>query len=93
MAGKVMEMIVGILFLLPWLWRSLATRRKDQLLLLSCFLLFSQMLVAIYVHLQPGVPARVLPLGLKIPVIPVTVLLLGVLTAFDAWKQLQGRKA
>jgi hypothetical protein len=93
MAGKVTELIVGILFLLPWFWRSLPAKRKDQLLLLSCILLISQMVVAIYVHLQPEVPARVLPLGIKPPVIPVTVLLLGVLTAFDVWKQLQGRRA
>ena len=49
--------------------------------------------VAIYVHLQPGVPASVLPLGIKPPVIPVIVLLLGLLTAFDVWKQLRAEKA
>jgi len=49
--------------------------------------------VAIYVHLQPGVPASVLPLAIKPPVIPVTVLLLGLLTAFDVWKELRAEKA
>jgi hypothetical protein len=92
-AGKLTEMLTGILFLLPWLRRSLTSKGKDQILLIACFILFTQMIVAIYVHLQPGVPASVLPLGIKPPVIPVTVLLLGLLTAFDVWKQLQVEKA
>jgi hypothetical protein len=88
-AGKVTEMIVGILFLLPWMWRSLSARRTDDILLIACVVLFTQMGVAIYVHLQPSVPASVLPLGIKAPVIPITVLLLGLVTAFDVWKQRQ----
>ena len=56
LAGKVTEMIVGALFLLPWVWRSLAAKSKDRILLITCFILFTQMVVAIYVHLQPGVP-------------------------------------
>jgi hypothetical protein len=93
LAGKLTEMLTGILFLLPWLQRSLTAKSKDQILLIACFLLFTQMVVAIYVHLQPGVPASVLPLGIKPPVIPVMVLLLGLLTAFDVWKQLRTDKA
>ena len=92
LAGKVTEMVVGILFLLPWIWRSPSAKSKDQILLIACFILFTQMIVAIYVHLQPGVPASVLPLGIKPPVIPVTVLLLGLLTAFDVRKQLRAEK-
>jgi hypothetical protein len=46
--------------------------------------------MAIYVHLQPQVPASVLPLGIKPPVIPVVVLLLGLLNAFGVWKDLRG---
>ena len=93
LAGKVTEMVVGVLFLLPWIWRSLSAKSKDQILLIACFILLTQMVVAIYVHLQPGVPAGVLPLGVKPPVIPVTVLLLGLLTAFDVWKQRRAEKA
>ena len=87
LAGKLTEMLTGILFLLPWVWRSLTAKSKDQILLVACFILFTQMVVAIYVHLQPGVPASVLPLGIKPPVIPVVVLLLGLLTAFAVWKE------
>ena len=93
LAGKLTEMVTGVLFLLPWLWRSLSAKSKNQVLLIACLILFTQMVVAIYVHLQPGVPANVLPLGIKPPVIPLTVLLLGLLTAFDAWKQLRAKKA
>ena len=93
LAGKLTEMLTGVLFLLPWLRRSMTAKSKDQILLIACFILFTQMVVAIYVHLQPGVPASVLPLGIKPPVIPVLVLLLGVLTAFEVWKQLRAEKA
>ena len=92
-AGKVTEMLTGTLFLLPWLWKTLSAKNRDQLLLLACLILFTQMCVAIYVHLQPGVPASVLPLGIKPPVIPVVVLLLGLLTAFGVWKEWRAEKA
>ena len=87
LAGKVTEMITGVLFLLPWLWKSLTAKTKEQLLLIACLILFTQMGVAIYVHLQPTVPASVLPLGIKPPVIPIVVLLLGLLTALTVWKE------
>jgi hypothetical protein len=93
LAGKLTEMLTGVLFLLPWLWRSLSVKNKDQMLLTACFILFTQMVVAIYVHLQPGVPASVLPLGIKPPVIPGVVLLLGLLTAVDVRKQMRTEKA
>jgi hypothetical protein len=93
LAGKLGEMVTGILFLLPWLWRSLTAKSKDLLLLLASSILVAQMGMAIYVHLQPGVPASVLPLGIKIPVIPAFVLLLALLTAFDVWKRLRAEKA
>ena len=92
LAGKLTEMVVGVLFLLPWIWTSLTAKSKDQILLIACLILFTQMTVAIYVHLQPGVPASVLPLGIKPPVIPVMVLLLGLLTAFDVWNSCEQRR-
>jgi hypothetical protein len=93
LAGKLTEMLTGILFLLPWVWRSLTAKSKDQVLLIACLILFSQMAVAIYVHLQPEVPAAVLPLGIKPPIIPAIVFLLGLRTAFDVSKQLRAEKA
>jgi hypothetical protein len=93
LAGKLGEMVTGLLFLLPWLWRSLSAKSKDQILLIACLILFVQMGVAIYVHLQPAVPASVLPLGIKPPVIPVFVLLLALLTAFAVWQERRAEKA
>ena len=92
-AGKVTEMATGVLFLLPWVQKSLTAKRRGQLLLIACLLLVSQMAVAIYVHLQPQVPAGVLPLGIKAPVIPGFVLLLDLLTAFAVWKAERAAKA
>lgn len=93
LAGKLTEMLTGILFLLPWLWTSLTRKTKEQILLSASSLLIVQMCVAIYVHLQPQVPASVLPLGFKPPVIPGIVLLLAVLSALSAWKQLRAQNA
>ena len=93
LAGKVTEMLTGCLFLLPWAWRSLTAKSRERILLIACLLLLTQMGVAIYVHLQPQVPASVLPLGIKPPVIPVFVLLLDLLTAFAVWKERQAEKS
>ena len=93
LAGKLMEMATGILFLLPWLRRSLTAKSRHQLLLIACSMLVAEMSVAIYVHLQPQVPASVLPLGIKPPVIPFVVLFLGLLTAIAVWKQRQAGNA
>ena len=93
LAGKLGEMLTGGLFLLPWLRRSLNATIRARVLMMAAAILLVQMCVAIYVHLQPGVPASVLPLGIKPPVIPVVVLLLDLLTAFGVWKQWQAGKA
>ncbi len=93
LSGKLAEMVTGCLFLFPWFRRSLTVTSKERLLLIACLLIVVEMGVAIYVHLQPQVPASVLPLGIKPPVIPVVVLLLGLLTAFTAWKDRRAEKA
>jgi hypothetical protein len=93
LAGKVTEMLTGVFFLLPWVWKSLTAKSKNQLLLIACLLLVSQMAVAIYVQLQPGVPAGVLPLGIKPPVIPGVVLLLDLITAFAVSKEWRAETA
>ena len=88
--GKIGEVTTGLLFLLsrfrPW-----QARWEDRILLLACSSLLLEMLVAIYVHLQPGVPPEVLPLGIKPPVIPLFVLLLDVMVAIpvlnDRWTE------
>lgn len=86
--GKIAEIMTGLLFLLPR-HRAWPDQWKDRILLLACSSLFLEMLVATYVHLQPGVPAEVLPLGIKPPVIPLFVLLLDGIVAIPAWKDSQ----
>ena len=89
--GKVAEIMTGVLFVLPR-FRPWPARWEDRILLLACSSLFLEMLVAVYVHLQPGVPAGVLPLGIKPPVIPLFVVALDVMVAVSAWKDIQLRR-
>ncbi len=65
LAGKLGEMLTGSLFLLPWLGKQFTTRGRNLVLLVASGLLVEQMVAAIYVHLQPQVPASVLPLGIS----------------------------
>jgi hypothetical protein len=44
------------------------------------------MAVAMYVHWQPGIPAEVLPMKIKPPVIPGMFLLMGVLNVGLVWR-------
>jgi len=83
--GKLTEIMTGLLFLLPR-FRPWSAKWEGRILLIACSSLFIEMLVAVYVHLQPGVPPEVLPLGIKLPVIPLFVLLLDVMVAIPAWK-------
>jgi hypothetical protein len=86
--GKIAEIMTGILFLLPRV-RSWHTKWSSRILLIACSSLVLEMLVAVYVHLQPGVPPEVLPLGIKPPVIRLFVLLLALMVAIPAWKDCQ----
>ena len=86
--GKIAEIMTGILFLLPR-FRPWQAKWEGRILLIACSGLFLEMLVAAYVHLQPGVPPEVLPLGIKTPVIPLFVLLLDVMVAIPAWNDSQ----
>ena len=86
--GKIAEITTGILFLLPR-FRRWQAQLAGRVLLIACSSLFVEMLVAAYVHLQPEVSPEVLPLGIKPPVIPLFVLLLGVMVAIPAWKDSQ----
>jgi len=83
--GKLSEMAVGALFLAPWLLGMLDGNRKTRLLIVACLGLIVEMLVATYVHLQADVPADVLPLGIKPPVMPLFVLALAVINAVAVW--------
>jgi len=88
LVGKITEIMTGILFLLPR-FRPWQPKWAGRILLIASSSLVLEMLVAVYVHLQPGVPAGVLPLGIKPPVIPLFVLVLALMVAIPAWKDSQ----
>lgn len=75
------ELVVGLTFLI--LTRVRQNVSFQFYALLSAFAsvaVIVMMSTAIYVHLQPGVPAEVLPLKIKLPVIPLSFL---VIAAFN----------
>lgn len=73
--GSLAEIAVAALFLAPWVAPVKFRARRRDLWILASAGLAGIMLAAAYVHLQPGVPADVLPLKYKPPVIPLAVLL------------------
>ena len=77
--GIIGEIVIGIAFLVPLIWTS----TKRALWIVGSLGMIVMMGVAIYVHLHPAVPADVLPLKLKPPIIPAAVLIAAALTLFD----------
>lgn len=80
------EILVGLLLLLPWLVGNASWPTRRRINVTASLLLISQMLVATYVHLQPNVPANVLPLGIKPPIIPLTLLLLAAINGLGFFR-------
>jgi len=74
--GILGEIAVGLLFLLPVFFRDQLLSWKKRMSLVASTMLIFVMIVAVYVHLQPGVPADVLPLKIKLPFMPVFVMAL-----------------
>ena len=83
--GMAGEMSIGLSLLLATVFRErIRTLFRPAVALASAGLIIS-MAVASYVHLQPEVPASVLPLGLKPPLIPLFVMLLAGLNLFQLY--------
>ena len=72
------ELSIGIAFIASFAARARLGRYRQKLVVATCLGLIVNMCVAIYVHLQPNVPAGVLPLGIKPPFIPLSFLALAV---------------
>ena len=71
------EIVVGSALLLSLLIdKNLAGKNFKLIVLLASAAILPMMATAIYVHLQPNVPAEVLPLKIKPPFIPVFFMLL-----------------
>ena len=68
-AGQLGEIFAGLMLLVVMIGnKALAAPIKDKAMQLSMLLTTAIMIVAVYVHLLPSVPAEVLPLQSKPPV-------------------------
>ena len=86
------EIVVGTALLLSLLTDKNLFSRKFQLIIqLASAAILPMMLTAIYVHLQPNVPAEVLPLKIKPPFIPVFFLLLALTNIYLIRRHRQNR--
>lgn len=82
-AGQLGEIFAGLLLLVVMIGNKvLAAPIKDKAMQLSTLLTTTIMIVAVYVHLLPSVPAEVLPLQSKPPVMTLIILGLAWLNAF-----------
>lgn len=83
------EMSIGLSLLLASSFRQRIKSLSTPILALASAGLIVNMAVAIYVHLQPEVPANVLPLGIKPPFIPLVFALLAGLNLFHVFRTIE----
>ena len=84
------EISIGLGLLLASSYRHPIKSVFAPIVALASAGLMVTMAVAIYVHLQPAVPANVLPLGIKPPFIPLGVMLLAGLNLFQLFRPNEG---
>ena len=84
--GMAGEMSIGLGLLLATIFRERIRSVFRPVVALASAGLIVTMAVAIYVHLQPEVPASVLPLGIKPPLIPLFFMLLAGLNLFQLYR-------
>lgn len=84
--GKVGEMAIGLGLLLPACFRHKIPNLYRPIVFVASAALVVNMGIATYVHLQPRVPANVLPLGIKPPFIPLLVMVLAVVNLYQAYR-------
>ncbi|GAB7066545.1 hypothetical protein JCM12141A_08340 [Mycolicibacterium hodleri] len=82
--GKVGELAIGLGLLLPASFRREIPHLYRPIVFVASAGLVVNMGVATYVHVQPEVPANVLPLGVKPPFIPLFVMSLAVVNLYQA---------
>lgn len=87
-AGITGEIIVGSAFIFCLVIDKSFVKKKCKLIVqLASAAIVPMMVTAIYVHLQPNVPAEVLPLKIKPPFIPVLFLLLALANIYLIQRQ------
>ena len=89
--GILSEILVGLMLLLSIFFRKRIPLHFLKIVLLSGSVwVIGNMAVAVYVHLQPAVPAYVLPLKIKAPYIPLFFVILAVINMLLT-KRLSGK--
>jgi hypothetical protein len=81
--GKAGEVAIGLGLLVPAGFRQNMPNAHDPVVFAASAALVVNMGVATYVHLQPEVPANVLPLGIKTPFIPLSVMFLATVNLYQ----------
>jgi hypothetical protein len=84
--GIIAEISIGLSLLLASSFRQRIKSLFTPIVALASAGLIVNMSVAIYVHLQPEVPANVLPLGIKPPFIPLVFVLLAGLNLYQLFR-------
>jgi len=85
------EIVVGSALLLSLLIdKNLAGKKFKLIVLVASVAILPMMATAIYVHLQPNVPAAVLPLKIKPPVIPGLFILLALTNIYLIQRKTKG---
>jgi hypothetical protein len=85
------EIAIGLALIAPWVTRKPLEPYRRGIWALSSVGLIVMMLVATYVHLHPDVPADVLPLKIKPPVIPLSFLGLAVFNLVSVLRSHESR--
>jgi hypothetical protein len=77
------EIVVGSAILFSLVRdKNIAGKKSRVIIQLTSAAILPMMAVAIYVHLQPNVPADVLPLKIKPPILPVSFILLALINIY-----------
>ena len=85
---KLSEVAIGlILIYISFFGNKLSTTFRNKILYLISAIIIVMMIVAIYVHLHPNVPAEILPLESKPPIMAMAYILLVVLNIYLYKKQ------
>jgi hypothetical protein len=87
------EMSIGLSLLLASSLRQRINNRFTPIVAWASAGLIANMAVASYVHLQPEVPANVLPLGIKPPLIPLVFALLAGLNLFQLFQSAKSARS
>jgi hypothetical protein len=84
--GMAGEMSIGLALFIATKYRMKFEPIYFPIILFASLGLMLVMSVAIYVHLQPAVPAEALPLGIKPPIIPGTFMIFSLINIFQLIK-------